>query len=169
MSNHDRKLLPKNKVWLALLNENEAKNEPIDYFKTVFALQQQLLQLEQLDILVEHHFAPGNYARECFLPAGAVVIGKVHRHAHVNVISKGKVTVATADGVHDYEAPLTFISEAGAKRALIVHEDTVWTTIHPNPSNTQDLTLIESDVIVPESEVETFIANLNQERSICHG
>lgn len=140
------------------------KSEPFDYYKKVFDLQRSLLELEQLDIPVEHHFAPGNYARECFLPAGSVVIGKVHRHSHVNIISKGKVTVATAEGLHEYEAPLTFISEAGAKRALIVHEDTIWTTVHPNPTDTQDLTQIESDVIVPESEVEAFILSLNQEK-----
>lgn len=144
-------------------------NEPLDYYKKVFDLQKSLLELEQLDIPVEHHFAPGNYARECFLPAGSVVIGKVHRHSHVNIISKGKVTVATSEGLHEYEAPLTFISEAGAKRALIVHEDTVWTTVHPNPTDTQDLTLIEADVIVPESEVEAFILSLNQEKITCHG
>lgn len=140
------------------------EKEPLDYFKKVFDLQKSLLELEQLDIPVEHHFAPGNYARECFLPAGSVVIGKVHRHAHVNIISKGKVTVATSEGLHEYEAPLTFISEPGTKRALIVHEDTVWTTVHPNPTDTQDLALIESDVIVPESEVEAFILSLNQEK-----
>lgn len=156
----------------SLTGSNEAtstEKEPLDYFKKVFDLQKSLLELEQLDIPVEHHFAPGNYARECFLPAGSVVIGKVHRHAHVNIISKGKVTVATSAGLHEYEAPLTFISEPGAKRALIVHEDTVWTTVHPNPSDTQDLALIESDVIVPESEVEAFILSLNQEKITCHG
>ncbi len=156
----------------ALTHQKEmhsAENEPLDYFKKVFELQKNLLELEQLDIPVEHHFAPGNYARECFLPAGSVVIGKVHRHAHVNIISKGKVTVATSEGIHDYEAPLTFISEPGAKRALIVHEDTVWTTVHPNPTDTQDLAQIEADVIVPESEVEAFILSLNQEKITCHG
>lgn len=156
----------------SLTGSNEAtsiEKVPLDYFKKVFDLQKSLLELEQLDIPVEHHFAPGNYARECFLPAGSVVIGKVHRHAHVNIISKGKVTVATSEGLHEYEAPLTFISEPGAKRALIVHEDTVWTTVHPNPSDTQDLALIESDVIVPESEVEAFILSLNQEKITCHG
>ncbi|OTG65837.1 hypothetical protein [Acinetobacter silvestris] len=138
------------------------QNEPLDYFKKALELQKHLLEFEQVDIPVEHHFAPGNYARECFLPAGSVVIGKVHRHAHVNVISKGKVTVATSEGIRDYEAPITFISEPGTKRALIVHEDTVWTTVHP--TDTQDLALIESDVIVPESEVEAFILSLNQEK-----
>lgn len=156
----------------ALIHQNEVnskENEPLDYYKKAFDLQKSLFELEQLDIPVEHHFAPGNYARECFLPAGSVVIGKVHRHAHVNIISKGKVTVATSEGLHEYEAPLTFISEPGAKRALIVHEDTVWTTVHPNPSDTQDLALIESDVIVPESEVEAFILSLNQEKITSHG
>lgn len=150
-----------------LINSKElAKKDGnhFDYYSKVFQLQKSILELEQVEIPVQHHFAPSNYARECFLPAGTVVIGKVHRHSHVNVISKGKVTVATAQGLHEYEAPLTFISDAGAKRALIVHEDTVWTTVHPNPNNTHDLAAIEADVIVPESEVEAFILSLSREK-----
>ena len=38
---------------------------------------------------VQHHFAPGAYGREMTLPAGLVVVGKIHKHAHINVISKG--------------------------------------------------------------------------------
>ena len=155
----------KSRELLQLLQTSQPEVQP-DYFASVFALQKTLLEFEQLDIPVFHHFAPGNYARECHLPAGAVVIGKVHRHAHVNVISKGKVTVATAEGVFDYEAPLTFISEPGAKRALIVHEDTVWTTVHTNPDDGQDLAVIEADVIVAEPDVESFIEHLNREKSL---
>jgi hypothetical protein len=49
--------------------------------------------------VTRHHFAPGSYAREIEIPAGSRVVGKIHRHAHVNVISKGHVLVATPDGV----------------------------------------------------------------------
>ena len=44
---------------------------------------------------VQHHFAPGAYGREMTLPAGLVVVGKIHKHAHINVISKGRLQVFT--------------------------------------------------------------------------
>lgn len=51
-----------------------------------------------------HHFAPGLYAREIFLPKGLIIIGKIHRHAHVNTISKGHVIVATEFGTEELKA-----------------------------------------------------------------
>ena len=97
---------------------------------------------------VNHYFAPGNYAREIFMPAGICVIGKIHKHAHVNVISQGKVVVATEDGIVEMQAPYTFISQSGTKRVVLVLEDTVWTTIHPTDET--DLEKIEDEVIAKD-------------------
>ncbi len=105
---------------------------------------------ESLDLSVIHHFAPGNYAREIFHPKGVVVIGKIHRHAHVNVISQGEVHVITEDGTVRRKAPCTFISEPGTKRCVYALEDTVWTTIHP--THETDLEKIEEEIIAPSYE-----------------
>ena len=95
---------------------------------------------------VQHHFAPGAYAREMRLPAGIVVVGKIHKHAHVNVISQGPVRVFTEhDGVLEYAAPYTFVSSPGTKRVVYVLEDTVWTTVHVTDKT--DLADIEREVI----------------------
>ncbi|WP_111860643.1 hypothetical protein [Acinetobacter sp. CFCC 10889] len=131
------------------------------FYRAAFDFQNTLKQFKQAEIPVFHHFSLGQYARECHLPAQTFVIGKVHRHAHVNVISKGRVAQADENGIKILSAPCTFINEIGAKRVLYVFEDTIWTTIHNNPSNTQDLALIEAEVIVPEYEVEDFIQQLH--------
>lgn len=94
-----------------------------------------------------HHFAPGLYAREIFIPAGILIIGKIHRHAHVNTISKGKCVVATEFGLQELEAPKSFISKPGVKRAVLALEDTIWTTYHPTEET--DLDKIEEYVIAP--------------------
>jgi hypothetical protein len=99
---------------------------------------------------VTHHFAPGLYAREIFIPAGVLIIGKIHRHAHVNTISKGKVTVATEFGLKELQAPVTFVSQPGTKRAVVAQEDTIWTTYHPTDET--DLARIEDYVIAPTFE-----------------
>lgn len=99
------------------------------------------------DYVTRHYFAPGSYAREIELPEGSVVVGKIHKHAHVNVISKGKVRVATPDGITEMSAPITFISSPGTKRVVIALEDTVWTTVHVTEET--DLDKIETELIAP--------------------
>lgn len=111
------------------------------------ALQAELQKYEQLDCGLVHTFAPGAYARSIFLPKGAVIIGKIHKHAHLNIVSMGKVLVVTEFDRVTLEGPCTFTSEAGTKRALVVLEDTVWTTIHL--TNETDLIKIEADIISP--------------------
>lgn len=102
---------------------------------------------------VQHHFAPGAYGREMTLPAGLVVVGKIHKHAHINVISNGRVQVFTEqDGVLELAAPCTFVSSPGTKRVIHVLEETVWTTVHVTDKT--DLAEIEREVIATDfSEV----------------
>jgi hypothetical protein len=96
---------------------------------------------------VNHYHCEGNYAREIFIPKDMCVVGKIHIHEHINVISKGKCLVVTEDGIEELEAPLTFISKPGIKRAVYALEDVVWTTIHP--TDAKDLKEIEDEVIAP--------------------
>lgn len=111
----------------------------------IVRLEAILRPMEQVDCRVMHHHAPGAYGRECHLPAGSLVIGKIHKHAHINVVSKGRVTVFTEAGEREIEAPCTFVSEPGAKRVVLAHADTVWTTVHV--TNETDLSRIEDQVI----------------------
>ena len=103
---------------------------------------------------VKHHFAPGSYGREMTLQAGLVVVGKIHKHAHINVISKGRVQVFTEqEGVLELAAPCTFVSSPGTKRVVHVLEETVWTTVHVTDKT--DLAEIEREVIATDlKEVE---------------
>lgn len=122
----------------------------------IFDLQNILLEHEQIDCPLKHHFSDGLYAREIFMPAGAIVVGKVHRHAHINNISQGRVRVYTTDGYQELSAPYQWLSAVGTKRVVHVLEDCVWTTYHPTSST--DLAEIERQVIVPEHELEQFLA-----------
>ena len=94
---------------------------------------------------VNSYFCKGNYAREIFIQAGTCLTGKIHKHEHINVISQGKCVVVTEDGKETLEAPLTFISKAGIKRAVFAIDDTVWTTIHPTEQT--DVDSVEEEVI----------------------
>lgn len=112
------------------------------------------------DCVVTHYFAPKDekygcctYARQMFIPKGTLIIGKIHRHQHLNFILQGKVSVATEFGKKYFEAPCTFISEIGLKRAVYAEEDTLWTTVHMTQySSEADLDKIEEEVIAPTYE-----------------
>ena len=100
----------------------------------------------------EHHFAPGVYGRAMLIPAGMCVVGKIHNHAHINVITRGIIRVVTEFGEDTYTGPKIWVSEPGTKRAVFALEDTEWLTIHANPTDTQDIGVIEDFVIAPDFE-----------------
>jgi hypothetical protein len=107
------------------------------------------------ETVLTHRYAPiveeygcGTYARELFMKKGMVITGRIHKHSHINVISKGRVAVMTEFGKTVYEAPCTFVSEVGLKRAVYIEEDTVWTTIHLTKHIGEDkLEEVEAEVI----------------------
>jgi quercetin dioxygenase-like cupin family protein len=104
---------------------------------------------ENADYVIKHHFTPGVYAREMHIPAGHIVVGKIHRHEHLNFLSKGHVTVLTeAGGIEELHAGETLTSPAGVKRLLITHEDTIWTVIHATEET--DLGKVEEAVIAKD-------------------
>jgi hypothetical protein len=124
----------------------------------IMVLQEHMLTLESTldNCKLRHIFAPGSYAREMTIPKGTLIIGKIHKHAHLNIISKGKVRVATEFGPMSFESPYTFVSDVGTKRAVYAIEDTIWTTIHVTTET--DLDRIEEYVIAKNyDELECFL------------
>lgn len=98
---------------------------------------------------LKHTFGDGVYVREIFIPAGTLIVGKIHKHKHPNFLLKGKVSVYTEqNGVEKLEAPLSIISKAGTKRVVYAHEDAVWITVHVTDKT--NLTEIESEIISPD-------------------
>jgi hypothetical protein len=105
------------------------------------------------DCEVTHHFAPHLYARQMKIKSGVVIVGKIHKHAHINTISKGRIRVFTEFSSDIFDAdiePITFTSIAGTKRAVYAETDTVWTTYHPTDET--DLEKIEAEVIAKNYE-----------------
>ena len=122
------------------------------------------------DCTLTHYFTPKDekygcctYAREMFIPKGTLIIGKIHRHQHLYFISKGKVTVYTEFGEKHLEAPCTFVSEVGLKRAVYAHENTLWTTVHLTEFEKEaELDKIEQEVIAPSYSDMGLIASVDQ-------
>ena len=89
-------------------------------------LEALILQCPQTDLKTTHHFSPGLYAREMFIPAGTVLTGAVHKTEHM-ALFVGDITVWTEHGMQRITGHQTFVSKAGAKRVGYAHADT-WCT-----------------------------------------
>lgn len=105
-------------------------------------LQHESAKLPQVDCPMRHLFAPGIYLREMTIPAGTLVVGAVHKTEHYSIISKGRALVVTDDCESEVVAGTTILAKPGAQRAALALEDTVWTTIHHNPTDCQDLSVL---------------------------
>ena len=103
-----------------------------------------------IDLPLQHRFTPGMYAREIFMPAGALLTSKQHQTEHVYVILTGKVEVFTEEaGTVLLEAPHVGVTKPGTRRVLRILEDCRWITFHPNPENLRSLDEIEQRLIQP--------------------
>lgn len=114
-------------------------------------LEDYLMKGDTVELEVRHHFAEGLYARELLIPKGTILTGKIHKASHINIISKGLITVWTEQGMKKLGAGEHVISQPGCKRVGYAHEDTVWTTIHVNPENDQDPDRLELSLIIPRN------------------
>ena len=113
---------------------------------------------------VKNWLAPGVYCREIHLPGDSLVVGRIHRHDHMNIISKGCVTVYTEFGEETLTAPASFISKAGTKRVVWTHDDAIWTTIHPNPDDEQSIDALEQRYTAAEyAELGMSVGELLEE------
>lgn len=128
---------------------SKTKGEPLKIRAQIIALQEAMIGMTgaQTECPVRHIFAPGLYAREMTIPEGIVIVGKIHKHAHVNTLSKGRCSVMTEFGPMELVAPCSFVSQPGTKRVVIAHEETVWTTYHPTDET--DVEKIEEQIIAP--------------------
>ncbi len=111
-------------------------------------IESSLMKMDQLVIEPIHHFSPGEYAREIFIPAGTILTGKIHKTDHRNRIPKGVILVWNAsEGTRKIEAPFEFEAKAGSRRIGFTLTDTVWITIHKTDET--DLDKLEEILIEP--------------------
>lgn len=146
------KVLPEKTQSQLSLFDTPVPAEPLlpatSFQQKIRSFEQILAQENRVMPDVTHHLAPGVYGREMVIPRGAVLTGKVHRHAHLNIVAYGRCTVATPDGVREIIGPCVFTSLPGTKRAVYAHDETGWITIHPTEET--DLAKIEDYVITTD-------------------
>ena len=116
----------------------------------VFALEDVMRRMGASDELpTTHHFAPGVYARELKIPAGATAVGKIHKYDHLFILAQGELSVTTGGDTARIQAPYTVTSPGGTKRAVYAHTDCTLITIHPTDET--DVAKIE-DYFIAQDE-----------------
>lgn len=137
-------------VPVVVIDFNKAKTySKREITEMIFALEEQVKNAPQIEIPLEHHFSKGVYAREMRVPPGVLIIGKMHKFQNLNILLSGEVSVLSIDGVYERkQAPWTFVASPGAKRVILAHTETVWTTVlgtdHKDPEQIKDLFTIKS-------------------------
>jgi hypothetical protein len=112
---------------------------------------------------IHDEYGCGTYARQMFIPKGTFIVGKIHRHQHLNFIMQGKVSVATEFGKKFFEAPCVFVSEVGLKRAVYAEEDTIWVTVHSTKLiGEENLEAIEAELIAPDYQTLGLISSVDE-------
>lgn len=112
---------------------------------------------------LKHTFADGLYIREVFMPAGDIIVTKLHKTTHPFFIMKGKAIIVTDEKTEFIEAPYQGITRPGTKRAFQIIEDVILITVHI--TNETDLEKIEKELIVREDvecigKRQKFLENL---------
>jgi hypothetical protein len=122
----------------------------VEVIDRVNRLEAELARLPQRECPVWHHFSPGLYARQMFIPAGTVLTGAVHRTEHLCIVS-GDIDVTTDDGMlHIRDLQRIIVSKPGTKRAGFTREDTLWTTVHATSET--DLDKLVEELVEAKSE-----------------
>ena len=96
----------------------------------------------------KHSFADGIYIREMKMKQGQLGFSAIHKHSYGFFLLSGVLASSKENGVEEFIAPCYIISPRGAKRIVYAIEDCIITTVHANPTNTQDLTEIEQANVV---------------------
>ena len=96
----------------------------------------------------KHSFADGIYIREMRMKKGQLGFSAIHKHSYGFFLLSGVLASSKEEGIEEFVAPCYVISPRGAKRIVYAIEDCVITTVHANPTNTQDLVEIEKINVV---------------------
>ena len=111
----------------------------------------------------KHSFANGIYIREMRMKKGQLGFSAIHKHSYGFFLLSGTLASSKEEGVEEFIAPCYIISPQGAKRIVYAMEDCVITTVHANPTNTEDLDeLAKINVVFNWEQYEEYIKENKQ-------
>lgn len=119
--------------------------------------------LEKIDNLpkvhcpITHHFAPGVYLREMFIPKGTVAVGHFHKEQHFCTLVQGVALFIKEDKKPEMlTGPCTFLADPGHK-IVYAATDIIVQNVHPNPDNITDQDKLEELFIAKTGYFDALI------------
>lgn len=97
------------------------------------------------DFNVRHVFKDEWYIREFSLPAGAIFVGRVHRHGHIVKLLDGKVQLIMESGRREFTAPEVIHTQPGFISICVVLTDMTAQSWHFNPAGCRDIDELEAE------------------------
>lgn len=141
---------------LELLDMRISDLDTQDVQGLILSLEEKMKSLPdelKTELPVRNHFATGVYGRELFMPAGTLLVGKIHKFSSLNILAKGDIILVTEEGKQDLSAPYIIASKPGVKRVIYAVSNCTWVTCHGTEKT--DLTEIEEEFIAKDySEVD---------------
>lgn len=92
-------------------------------------IEKVMLEIDQADCPVLHHFGPGVYMREVVLPQGVFAVGHYQKKDHLNIMLSGKVAIVENDEVKVLTAPMIFTGKPGRKMGYVM-ETCAWLNVY---------------------------------------
>ena len=142
-------------------------NNNIPTLEQILRLQEAMIPISLPLPYPNHYFAKGLYLRELTVPAGMLIVGKMHSKQHFIIVTKGKAEVISTSGRSIVTAGYIAVTEAGTKRVALTLEDTTFVTVHLNETDTHDLEVIEAEHIIPE-KLGLGLTNQDKGGAACH-
>ena len=84
-------------------------------------------------------FCKDLHARWLEIPAGMLIVSRIHKFEHMFMLASGKATVIDFKESRDLEGPFMEISPAGAQRIFHAITDCVACTFHPNVKEEENM------------------------------
>ncbi len=123
-------------IWLFLEQRKAGKSwqKKILEFKDEIESHEKGLGPNMLPVImpVEHSFTEKQYIREFRAPANHTIVSKIHNTNYPLILLEGDVTIVESDAIKRVQAPFFSITEVGTMRAVIVHKDCYFITVHPS-------------------------------------
>jgi len=99
-----------------------------------------------------HFFGGGIYARWLARPAGTVIVGKVHKKAHLYFVVSGTIVVTTDEGVREITGPEIISCKTGTQRAVVAKTDAICVVFVRVETESRDLADVEDEIVEPMPE-----------------
>lgn len=129
----------------ALLGELAVPSPSIDQVMQVQAAMQAMPQLE---LQATMHFTDHACARELFMPAGAALVGRMHKTKHLLVVCSGTVRMTAEGLMQDITGPCVLHTTPGTKRLILALTDATLITFHVTEET--DVDRIAEQILMPD-------------------